>query len=187
MTSPPSNSSPASPTISSMSFENVATISSHDHRNDSADEVLLRIQDLDDVVYLGDKDILSKCDYFFDKNVNGNVLIRKNNNGHPIELLFAGIFEIDARDFFMTSDAKFNASNTAIRFDQIKPHCRLLPVRRNSQFAISADDFPTIVSNIHAIEKLVAGRKGPDDVSVVVTSQGTPTSIKLSHHLFKVC
>ena len=178
---------PTSFTASSVSFEDSdeSTVITPSHRDESGADILEHLRSLEDVVYLGDKDIVGKCDSFFDKTVNGNVVIRKGDES-PKELLFAGIFEVDARNFFMTSDAKFNPSSTPMRFEQIKPHCHLLPVRRCSQFAYSANDFSTVVSNIQAVEKMVSGRKGQDDVSIVVTSHGTPTGIKLSHQLFKV-
>lgn len=132
--------------------------SSFSHWDELGDEILHRLQGLasEDVLYLGNADVNSKCDFFFNKDINSNILIPKDTFEAPTELLLAGVFEVGACDFFMTSDAKFNPSGTSMRFEQIKLHCHLIPVQRDSQFRFSASDFSTVVANIHAIEKKIS-------------------------------
>jgi hypothetical protein len=161
------------------------------HRDDSENNILERLRNLEShgIAYLGDKDIAAKTAFFFNKDINGDVLIRKDSSttSHPTELLLAGIFEIDARNFFMSSDAKYNSSsNTLSRFDQIKLQCHLIPVR-HSDFVQSFKVFPSVVTNIQTIEKTATGRRGHDDISILTGSYASPTGIKLVHQLFKVC
>lgn len=68
--------------------------------------------------------------------------------------LLTGVFKIDPQNFFFTSDTRYNASSALnTRFEQIKPHCRLIPIHRHPELSFSSTDFPTIISNIQAIEK----------------------------------
>jgi hypothetical protein len=105
------------------------------------------------------------------------------------EFILSGIFQIDARNFFMTSDGKWNSNNTlGTRFEQVKPSCLLHPVQRDAEFIRSLKDFPIIIENLRTIEALGDPRKTRDNISIVVNDPMHSTSaIKLTHHLFVVC
>ena len=55
-------------------------------------------------------------------------------------------FEIDTKNYFMTSDGKWNSNNPiGTHLHQVKSFCHLLPVRRDDEFSYSANDFPAIM------------------------------------------
>ena len=71
------------------------------------------------------------CTFTYQKDLKGEILFPKNNTNNISELVFAGVFEIDTRNFFMTSDSKWNSNNPlGTCFNQVKPSCRLLPIQR---------------------------------------------------------
>jgi hypothetical protein len=140
------------------------------------------------IFYIGEHDpnLNSQCEFIYNKTMKGDLLISKARPDS--EFLFTGIFQIDARSFFMTSDGKWNAGNTlGTRLEQVKPTCRLLPVVRNSDFQFSTDHFPTVTTNLRAIENMANPRKGREHLSILIDEPGQPTAIKLSHQLFVVC
>jgi hypothetical protein len=160
------------------------------YRDLSGSDILHEIENLQDydIHYAADKNIISQCEFVFDKHSRGDILIPKHSKETLKEYLLTGIFRIDARNFFMTADGKWNANNPlGTRIDQVKPSCHLLPVDRNPEFSYSLDDFPTILSNLRAIESLANPQKTKDKISVIVEEPGLSPSIKLIHHLFVVC
>jgi hypothetical protein len=159
--SQPSSSLKRSLTPSSSDIEEQSSNTFVSHREKTGNSILQQLRDCEaqGILYLRDQDVASKCEFMFDKTSNGSILIRKDPSSQPTEILLAGVFEIDPQDFFFTSDAKYSSSNTLCRFDQVKPHCRLQPVRRHPTFSFSLKDFPTVVSNIQTIEKLSPNKK----------------------------
>jgi hypothetical protein len=159
------------------------------NRRSSGSDILNDIKQLQSqgIHYAADNNLSSQYEFVFNKDVKGYMLVPKEDNSKISEFILAGVFEVDARNFFMTSDGKWNQSNAfGTRFDQVKPACRLLPVQRDKDFSFSADDFPTIITNIHAIENLANPRKTRDTHSIIVEEVGHPPLIRLTHHLFIV-
>ena len=154
-------------------------------------KILSEILELRDqeIYYAAMDDICSLCEFVYNKDIKGDMLVPKDDNmkAKTSEFILSGIFTIDARNFFMTLDGKWNANNTlCMRFEQVKLSCRLLPVEKKEEFAFSSDDFPKIVSNIHAIESLANPHKSRDAFSIIIGETGQPSGIKLSHQLFVV-
>jgi hypothetical protein len=58
------------------------------------------------ICYAGDKAIESLCEFSFNKDIRGEVLVPKDVEGSISEFVLSGIFQVDARNFFMTSDGK---------------------------------------------------------------------------------
>ena len=139
--------------------------------------------------YAADKAINLQYEFTFNKDFKGDILVPKKADESISEFILSGIFQIDACNFFMTSDGKWNANNMiGTCFEQIKPSCHLLPVQCDPDFAFSLDDFPAIIANLQAIKILGDARKGHDDISVIVGDAIHSTSaIKLTHHLFVIC
>ena len=160
--------------------------SNKNYRDLSEEEILREIQHLrtQGIHYAAEKNISNLCEFTYNNTIKGDILVQKNINDSPSEFILTGIFQIDGRNFFMTSDGKWNPSNPiGTRFDQVKPTCHLLPVQRNANFPTSSTDFPSIINNIHAIESLANPHKSHDNSSIVI---GNSTAIKLTHHLFTV-
>lgn len=160
------------------------------YRNMSASQILTEIKEFENngIYYLANDNIASSCNFTYNKSTKGEILVPKENSNDITEMTFSGVFEVDARNFFMTSDGKWNSNNPlGSRFDQIKPSCRLLPVHRDDDFSLFENDFPKIVANIHAIENLGNPRKSHDTHSIIIDEPGRPPQIKLLHHLFTVC
>ena len=128
------------------------------------------------------------CTFTYQKDLKGEILVPENNTNNISELVFAGIFEIDTRNFFMTSDGKWNSNNPlGTRFNQVKPSCRLLPIQRlREEFSLFENNYSTIIANIRAIETLGNPRKPCDCHSIIINEPGQPSQIKLFHHLFSV-
>ena len=156
------------------------------YRDLSGPEILSEIQQLQSqgIIYAAKENIASQCKFVYNKERKGSILIPKDNTNNISEFVLTGVFEIDPQSFFVTSDRKWNSNNPlGLPFHQVKPSCCLLPVRRDINFDFSINDFPSIITNIHAIE-LLANPRRSRDVSSFVT--GDPPSIKIVHHLFTV-
>lgn len=138
------------------------------------------------VHYLGNDNLVDLCTFTYQKDLKGEILVPKNNTNNISELVFAGVFEIDARNFFMTSDGKWNSNNPlGTCFNQVKPSCCLLPIQKE-EFSLFENDYSTIIANIRAIETLGNPRKSRDCHSIIIDEPGQPSQIKLFHHLFSV-
>ena len=177
-----------SSTIESSSSTNREDSSFISYRNMSASDILTDIKQYESkgILYLANDNIIDLCTFTYQKNLKGEILVPKNNTNNISELVFAGVYQIDARNYFMTSDGKWNSNNPlGTRFDQVKPSCRLLPVQK-TDFTIFENDYSTIIANIRAIETLGNPRKSRDHHSIIVDEPGQPSQIKLYHHLFSV-
>ena len=141
------------------------------------------------ICYVADKAIDSQYEFTFNKDFKGDILVPKKGDKSILEFILSGVFQIDAWNFLMTSDAKWNPNNTiGTHFEQVKPSCHLLPVQHDPDFAFSSDDFPAIIANLWAIENLGDACKGHDNISVIIGDAMHSTSaIKLMHHLFVIC
>ena len=134
------------------------------------------------------ENIMSTCEFIFNKDIKGEMLIPKDTDKKLSEFILTGIFEIDARNFFMTSDGKWNFNNPlSTQLKQVKPTCHLLPVLRDKEFSFSAKDYPTILANICSIEKNTNSRKPQIIHSTIIDNPQQTTAIRLTHHLFFVC
>ena len=127
------------------------------------------------------------CEFVSNKDVRGDVLVTKDSQQTNTEFVLVGVFQVDPRNFFMTSNGKWNQNNQfATRFDQVKPSCHLLPVERDLAFRYSADNFSTVIGNIRAIESLANPQKAREHVTSVIMDNLNPVTIKVNHHLFIV-
>ena len=134
--------------------------------------------------YVANENLASQCEFVYNKDIRGNILVPKDKASKISEFILGGIFEIDPRYFFMTSDGKWNQNNPlGNRFDQVKATCQLIPIKRNEDFSIINDDFSTIVKNIRAIQTIANPHKSRDVSSFLI---GNPPNIKIIHHLFVV-
>ena len=134
--------------------------------------------------YAADTDIATHCEFIFNKDLKGDILVAKGSHAPLSEFLLSGIFHVDARNFFLTSDAKWNPNNPlGTRLDQAKATCNLLPVDRNPEFTFSAQHFPNIIGNLRAIENLANQRRSRDIASIIGNDS---CSIKIIHKLFVV-
>ena len=137
-----------------------------------------------DIHYAVDTDIASHCEFIFNKDLKGDILVTKGSHAPLSEFLLSGIFHVDARNFFMTSDAKWNPNNPlGSCLDQAKATCNLLPVNRNPKFTFSTQHFPNIIGNLCAIENLTNQRQSQDIASIIGNDS---CSIKIIHKLFIV-
>ena len=158
------------------------------YRDYSAKDILVEIQQLQPqgIHYLANKNISSLCEFTYNNSLKGDVLVPKNLNANDSlqEFILAGVFQVDGRNFFMTSDGKWNPNNPiGTRFDQAKGICHILPVQRDPEFSIFTNDFPSFISNLRAIEHLMNPKKSSETSSVII---GDSAGIKLTHHLFVV-
>ena len=156
------------------------------YQNQSGKKILQHLCELQSErkYYAGDKDVNTQCKFFSNGDVKEDVLIAKNVENSDTAFLLAGIFQIDTQKFFMTSDRKRNEDNQCgTCFEQIQPTCHLVPVQQDLEFKYSAEDFPTIVANIQAIENQVNARKPAKHVSLLLDNL---VAIKLTHCLFVV-
>ena len=189
MSSPPSpDQLSESSTMHSLDNNETSSSTFTSYRNMSASEIMTEIKQYESsgLHYLGHDNIVDLCTFTYQKDIKGEILVPKNNTNNISELLFAGVYEIDARNFFMTSDGKWNSNNPlGTRFDQVKPSCRLLPVQKD-EFSLFEKDYSTIIANIRAIETLGNPRKSRDSHSIIIDEPGQPSQIKLYHHLFSV-
>ena len=159
------------------------------YRDLSGSDILIDTKRLqtDGIHYAAKENIVSQCEFVFNKEIRGEVLVPKDKDKKGSEFVLTGIFEIDPRNFFMTSDGKWNSNNPlGTRFDQVKPSCQLLPVQRNDEFSYSIEDYPAIIANIHSIENLANPRKSRDIHSIIIGDAVQASAIRLTHHLFVV-
>jgi hypothetical protein len=80
----------------------------HSYRELSGVDILRRVQDLrsEGIHYAANDGILNRCEFIFSKDIKGDILIPKGER--LSEFILTGVFEIDLRTFFMTSDGKWN-------------------------------------------------------------------------------
>ncbi|KAI6145835.1 hypothetical protein BKA82DRAFT_153151 [Pisolithus tinctorius] len=116
--------------------------------------------------------------------MSGNVTILKGDTDDITELVLSGIFNLDWQGFFMGPKGGFLPKNAfSCDFVDTKLTCNLLAVQHDVVYASTQCDFPSIISNIRALEKLVPLKKGESLLSSVCESHGMPC-IRLSHALF---
>ena len=155
------------------------------YREFSEQDILKDIRNLKSlgIHYATIENITSQCDFVFNKAIKGEILLEKSSQK---EFILSGVFEIDARHYFMTSDGKWSVTNSfGTRLQQVKPSCNLIPPQRETDIHFSKDDFPKIINNLRAIENLANPRKSRDTHSLIVDDSGSP-AIRLTHHLFIV-
>lgn len=170
------------------SISDTSSSSFTSYRDFSAQDILDEIQRLQSqgIHYLGEKNLTSLCEFTYNNTLKGDVLVPKdmNTNDSLQEFILTGVFQIDGRNFFMTSDGKWNPNNPiGTRFDQAKGICHISSVQRDPEFSIFSNDFPSLINNLRAIEHLTNPRKSPETNSVII---GDSSGIKLTHHLFVV-
>ena len=156
------------------------------YRDCSEQEILNDIHNLKSsgIHYAATENISSQCEFVFNKTIKGEILVEKTSQK---EFILSGVFEIDARRYFMTSDGKWNVNNSFnTHFHQVKPSCNLISPQRSTDIEFSQHDFPTIIGNLRSIESLANPRKSRDTHSLLVEEPGQPTAIRLMHHLFIV-
>ena len=160
------------------------------YRELSGSDILIETQQLHSqgIYYAANENLASQCEFIFNKDIKGEMLVPKDPDKKNSEFILTGILEIDAKNFFMTSDGKWNSNNAlGTRLDQVKPSCHLLPVQRDDEFSFSTNDYSTILTNIRSIENLANPRKSRDTHSAIIENPGQTSTIRLTHHLFVVC
>jgi hypothetical protein len=121
---------------------------------------------------------------FFAGGHNGNILITKGRNDDQ-EFIICGVFQISCNDFYFMPDANFDPGNVFHGcLADVKLNCRLT-AGHNENFKFSSEDFPAVLDNLHAFEKLVPSKKDYEMLSVIYKSLRN-RSIKLTHSLFEV-
>ncbi|KIO01645.1 hypothetical protein M404DRAFT_149895 [Pisolithus tinctorius Marx 270] len=134
-------------------------------------------------IYAATPNLSSHAKFFFG-GTSGNVAVLKSDSDDVTEMVLSGIFEIDRQGFFMAPEGGYNPKNAfGHEFSETKLTCNLLAVQRNAMYSFTQQDFPQIISNIRALEKLVPLKKGETLLSSVCESHGMPC-IRLSHALF---
>ncbi|KAI6142611.1 hypothetical protein BKA82DRAFT_108976, partial [Pisolithus tinctorius] len=114
----------------------------------------------------------------------GDIAVVKGSGEDIVEMILSGIFEIDCQGFFMGPEGSFFPSNAYNKeFVDTKLMCNLIAVQRDSIYGASRQDFPAIVANLQAIEKLILLRKGETILSCVRETR-RQACIHLSHMLF---
>ena len=75
------------------------------YRELSGTDIFTEIQDLQSkgIIYAENENIASQCELVFNKTIKGSTLVTKSNAS---EFILSGVFKIDAKNFFMTSDGK---------------------------------------------------------------------------------
>jgi hypothetical protein len=118
----------------------------HSYKDSSGSEIYNETLQLESqgIYYAANENLSSQCEFLFNKDIKGEILVSKDTNKKISEFILTGIFEIDAKNFIMTSDGKWN-SNNPIGLHQVKPSCHLLPVRQDHEFSYSINDFPAII------------------------------------------
>jgi hypothetical protein len=152
-----------------------------------AETALKNLHTLENGFYLGDEHIEKHGKFIFASYNQGNVLILKDSDAEPTEMILRGIFQIDKREFYMTSDAGYKSRNEW-GIEKSKPNCRLVPVIRDPSFNFTIIDFPKMLNNLHALENLIPHGKN-QVLSVIhhLTGEGDfHKSIRISHTLFVV-
>ena len=174
----------STPTCSSPSDS--SSPSTLSYRDLTAERILQNLRQLEPqgIHYAGDKIDPAKYEFVYDKRLKGDILISKDEDSDLSEFVLAGIFKIDARNFFMTSDGKWNSNSSVGNFFQVKPSCLLVPIQRNSDLSLFSNDFPSIIGNIRAIEAITDPKKGHNITSIIANDSST--AMKLTHHLFVV-
>jgi hypothetical protein len=78
----------------------------------SGSEIFQKIQLLSDGIhYTANKDIASQCEFIFNRDLKGDVLVPKETQSLLSGSIFTGVFQINAQNFFLTSNGKWNANN----------------------------------------------------------------------------
>ena len=189
MSSPPLSTEFSQSSTIQSSDDNNSSSTFTSYRNMTSSEILTEIKqyEANGIHYLGNDNIVDLCTFTYQKDIKGEILVPKNNTNNISELVFAGVYEIDARNYFMTSDGKWNSNNPlGTRFDQVKPSCHLSSVQHNTDLAFSTEDYPSIVANIREIENLPGHHKNREIHSILIEEPGQSPIIKLTHHLFVV-
>ncbi|KAG2082310.1 hypothetical protein BD769DRAFT_1683300 [Suillus cothurnatus] len=119
---------------------------------------------------------------YFSGGRDGNILITKGLN-YDEEFIIRSVFQISRDDFHFTPDGDFNPANVFHgRLADLKLSCQLT-AGRSKAFEFSLEDFPSILSNLSAFEKLVPRERLYETLSVIQGTVGR-RSIKLTHRLF---
>jgi len=142
------------------------------------DQVIKRCR-IDDVHYLTETDLVQKAD-FIAGNANAERLIIKTDDETATELVLCGIFQVSQDAFFLTSDGKFNP-NPIMKFQDIKPSCKLVPCN-SSNWQAPKKENDIIFRNIIGLERI----KAIPGVNLTSCTTSNPPSIKLTHFLFHV-
>jgi hypothetical protein len=97
MVSPPPSSTVGSDSPSQhLSTNNNETIF-HSYRDLSASEILTETKDLQSqgIIYATKENIASECEFIYNKDITGNILVPKDKTNKISEFVLTGIFEID--------------------------------------------------------------------------------------------
>ncbi|KIO14869.1 hypothetical protein M404DRAFT_929018, partial [Pisolithus tinctorius Marx 270] len=134
-------------------------------------------------VYTVTPNLAARAEFFFG-GATSDVTILKGEVDDVSELVLSGVFEIDHQGFFIGAEGRYLPKNAfSCDFVDTKLTCNLVAVQHDAVYGSTKDDFPLIISNIRALEKIIALKKGETLVLCVHESHGLPC-VCLSHALF---
>ncbi|KAI6146043.1 hypothetical protein BKA82DRAFT_169089 [Pisolithus tinctorius] len=149
----------------------------------TSSSVLESLKDSTFAIYAATPNLAARAEFFFG-GATGDIAVLKTGSDDVTELVISGVFEIDRQGFFMGPEGGYMAKNAfAHEFVDTKLTCNLLAVQCDAVYGITQQDFPSIISNIRALEKLVPLKKGESLLSCIRESHSQPC-IHLSHALF---
>ncbi|KAH7926342.1 hypothetical protein BV22DRAFT_1128233 [Leucogyrophana mollusca] len=144
------------------------------------DQILNKLRTSPNGYYAATPNLADLAEFFLGGR-SGDVLVAKHSSKE--EFILRGLFEISRSDFFFTPDGNFDPANDFnAKLADVKLACRLIGAN-HSTFDFSKQDFPSIVNNIHSLEKLIHKEKGYE-IHSAVQSTGGIDALKLSHALF---
>ncbi|KAG2132148.1 uncharacterized protein EDB93DRAFT_1255334 [Suillus bovinus] len=148
----------------------------------AASAVLDKLQNSPGGFYAATPKLAYRAEYF-PGGWDGNILIAKGRDDDQ-EFIVRGVFQISRNNFYFMPDANFDLANIFHgRLSDVKLSCRLT-AGRNDLFKFASEDFPAILDNLRAFEKLVPSKRDYETLSVIHDSLGHRT-IKLTHSLFE--
>ncbi|KAI5994274.1 hypothetical protein F5J12DRAFT_785836 [Pisolithus orientalis] len=107
-----------------------------------------------------------------------HIAVLKGHTNNVTELVLSGIFKIDHQEFFMGPKGGFSPKNAfSCDFADTKLTCNLLAVQHDVVYASTQCNFPLIISNIRALEKLVPLKKGESLLSSKKEDDDDPDNI----------
>ncbi|KIO01294.1 hypothetical protein M404DRAFT_150283, partial [Pisolithus tinctorius Marx 270] len=134
-------------------------------------------------IYAATMNLASHAKLFFG-DTSSNVTILKGDSEDVTELVLSGVFEIDCQGLFIAPNGGFNPKNAfSHESSETKLMCNLLAVQCDAVYGFMQQDFPLIISNIRALEKLMPLKKGETLLLCMCESHGM-LCIHLSHALF---
>ncbi|KAI5988469.1 hypothetical protein F5J12DRAFT_786865 [Pisolithus orientalis] len=150
---------------------------SKERTQDDSNEIdeLISMLKTNTLAFYGTRVQLTSHVEFFQGGFSGNITVMKDSGNEMMELLISGIFQVDCQNFFMGPKGAYMPSGAF--------NCQLIAVQKDAAFKTACTDFPAIVGNVRALEKLIPSKKGTTLASCICEANSV-TSIQVSHSLF---